>query len=193
MTSNTMTEYELIRSSRKTLAIQITKEGRVVVRAPLRCSQTRIAEFLKAQEPWIARHLAKIREHPAPPPPSREEIRALVDRAKEILPPKIDYWSRVTGLIPAGITITDARTRYGSCSPKNRLSFSCFLADFPEEAIDLVVVHELCHIQEKNHGPGFYALLSRYLPDHKERKKLLRARPLPGRAGPQDADDTEEL
>ena len=44
----------------------------------------------------------------------------------------------------------------------------------PEAAIDLVVVHELCHIREKNHGPAFYALLARYLPDYKERKKLLR-------------------
>ncbi|MFR7894339.1 MAG: M48 family metallopeptidase [Dysosmobacter sp.] len=40
----------------------------------------------------------------------------------------------------------------------------------PEEAVDLVVVHELCHLREMNHGPGFYALLERYLPDWKERK-----------------------
>ena len=46
--------------------------------------------------------------------------------------------------------------------------------DCPEEAIDLVVVHELCHIREKNHGPRFYALLEQYLPDYKERKKLLK-------------------
>ena len=51
--------------------------------------------------------------------------------------------------------------------------------EYPEEAIDLVVVHELCHIQEKNHGPAFYALLARYLPDHKERKKLLNSKELP--------------
>ena len=44
----------------------------------------------------------------------------------------------------------------------------------PEPAIDLVVVHELCHIQVKNHGPDFYALLEQVLPDWRERKKLLR-------------------
>ena len=44
----------------------------------------------------------------------------------------------------------------------------------PEEAVDLVVVHELCHIRVKNHGPDFYALLARYLPDYQERKKLLK-------------------
>ena len=73
-----------------------------------------------------------------------------------------------------GVKITTARKRYGSCSGKNSLCFSCFLMLCPEEAIDLVVVHELCHIQVKNHGPDFYALLEQVLPDWRERKKLLR-------------------
>ena len=44
----------------------------------------------------------------------------------------------------------------------------------PEDAIELVVVHELCHIRVKNHGPDFYALLEHYLPDYRERKRHLR-------------------
>ena len=59
-------------------------------------------------------------------------------------------------------------------SGKNSLCFSCFLMNYPEEAIELVVVHELCHIKVRNHGPDFYALLEQYLPDHKEQKKLLK-------------------
>ena len=77
------------------------------------------------------------------------------------------------GVAPTGFKVTAARKRYGSCSAKNSLCFSCFLMNCPEEAVELVVVHELCHIREKNHGPGFYALLERYLPDWRERKKLL--------------------
>ena len=78
------------------------------------------------------------------------------------------------GVTPTGLKITTARKRWGSCSGKNSLCFSCFLMDRPEAAIDLVVVHELCHIRVKNHGPAFYALLERYLPDWRERKQLLR-------------------
>ena len=78
------------------------------------------------------------------------------------------------GVTSTGVKITTARKRYGSCSGKDSLCFSCFLMNCPEEAIDLVVVHELCHIREKNHGPRFYALLERYLPDYRERIKLLR-------------------
>ena len=91
-----------------------------------------------------------------------------------MLLPKVAFWSERMGLRPAGVKITAARTRYGSCSGRNSLCFSCFLANAPEAAVDLVVVHELCHIRVKNHGPDFYALLERTLPDWRARKRLLR-------------------
>lgn len=172
-----MEKYDLLRSRRKTLALEITRDCRVVVRAPLNCSARRIAEFVEAHETWITEKLALQRQRAAhrPPEPTAEEISALKEKAREILPGKVEYWSHITGLTPTGLKVTTARTRYGSCSGKNSLCFSCFLMDKPEAAIDLVVVHELCHIREKNHGPRFYALLSQYLPDHREREKLLKA------------------
>ena len=136
---NGMETYELIRSGRKTLALEITRDCRVVVRAP-----------------------------------TQAEIGALKEKARQVLPPKIAYYSEKMGLFPTGVRITSARTRYGSCSGKNSLCFSCFLMNCPDAAMDLVVVHELCHIQVKNHGPDFYALLEQVLPDWRERKKLLR-------------------
>ena len=169
-------EYELIRSRRKTLALEVTQDLRVLVRAPMRLSKARADEFVAAHESWIARHLARQRQRAAqaPPPPTPEEIQALREKAQAILPGKVAFWSRQTGLIPSAVKITAARRRYGSCSAKNSLCFSCFLMLCPEETWDLVVVHELCHIREKNHGPKFYALLEHYLPDHQARKKLLR-------------------
>ena len=61
-----------------------------------------------------------------------------------------------------------------SCSGKNRLCFSWRLMDYPEEAIDYVVVHELAHIRHHNHSRDFYALVASILPDYKERQALLR-------------------
>ena len=78
------------------------------------------------------------------------------------------------GVTPTGLKITTARKRYGSCSGKNSLCFSCFLMQYPDEAVDLVVVHELCHIKVKNHSRDFYTLLEQFLPDYKERRKLLK-------------------
>ncbi len=170
-----MYDYELIRSRRRTAALEVTKDCRVVVRAPMRMPRRDIDAFVAAHGGWLERHLAaqRARIAAAPPPPTPQDIAALKAKARAVLPKKVAHYSRLMGVIPAGITVTTARTRYGSCSGRNRLSFSCFLMQAPEEAIDLVVVHELCHIRHKNHGPDFYAELASVLPDHRERKKLL--------------------
>ena len=171
-----MKQYELIRSHRKTLALEITADCRVLVRAPMRLSQARIDAFVEQHADWIARHLERQRQRAEtiPPAPTQAEIEALKAKARAVLPEKVAFWSRKMGVTPTGIKITTARKRYGSCSGKNSLCFSCFLMNYPEEAIELVVVHELCHIKVRNHGPDFYALLEQHLPDHKERKKLLK-------------------
>lgn len=170
-----MEPYELIRSRRKTLALEVTRDGRLLVRAPLRCSQARIDAFVGAHAAWIETHVTLQRERAArrPPAPTAAEIEALKARARAELPEKIARWSKIMGVTPTGFKVTAARKRYGSCSAKNSLCFSCFLMDCPEPAVELVVVHELCHIREKNHGPRFYALLAQYLPDWRERKRLL--------------------
>ena len=171
-----MKQYELIRSRRKTLALEITADGRVLVRAPMRLPQERIDIFVEQHTDWIARHLERQRQRAAqmPPAPTQEEIRALKEQAQAVLPEKVAFWSQRMGVAPTGIKITTARKRYGSCSGKNSLCFSCFLMNYPEKAVELVVVHELCHIKVRNHGPELYALLEQYLPDHRERKKLLK-------------------
>jgi predicted metal-dependent hydrolase len=78
------------------------------------------------------------------------------------------------GLRPAGVKITSAAKRFGSCSAKNSLCFSWRLMRYPEAAIDYVIVHELAHIRHKNHGRDFYTLIGAVLPDYRERKKLLK-------------------
>ena len=78
------------------------------------------------------------------------------------------------GLHPTGLRITSARTRFGSCSAKNSICFSWRLMQYPDAAVDYVVVHELAHIREKNHGRAFYALVEQFLPDWRERRALLK-------------------
>ena len=170
-----MDAYRLVRSRRRTLALEITREGEVVVRAPMGLSQKRIDQFVADHGAWIAEHLERQRRRQAArPEPTEEERSEYIRRAREELPGRVAHYGALMGLTPAGLTVTGARTRFGSCSGKNSLCFSCFLMRCPEEAVELVVVHELCHIREKNHGPRFYALLEQYLPDYRERKNLLR-------------------
>ena len=169
-------DYEIIRSRRRTLALEITREGRLQVRAPSQAPDTAIQAFVQAHEGWARAHLAKVRERLAasPPPQSREDIAALKAKAKAVLPGKIARYGAILGLQPSAIRITETRSRYGSCSSRKVISFSCFLMLCPEEAIDYVVVHELCHLRYMNHGPDFHALLSSVLPDYRERRKRLR-------------------
>ena len=168
-------EYTLIRSRRKTLALEITRDAKLVVRAPMRCPQREIDRFLQQKERWIALHMAKMQaRRESHPEPTAEQEAALRQKAKEILPALVAQYAALMGVEPTGITVTGARTRFGSCSPKNRLSFSFRLMDYPMEAIEYVVVHELAHIRHKNHGPDFYKEIQLVLPDWRERNAMLK-------------------
>lgn len=170
-----MDRVEVIRSRRRTIGLEVTREGRVLVRAPLRASSSSIERFVRDHADWIAkaqaRQLARLEAHPEPDAAQRA---ALLRRAKQELPPKVAFYAQCMGVQPTGITITSARTRFGSCSAKNRLCFSWRLMDYPEAAVDYVVVHELAHIVHKNHGPQFWAFVEQYMPDYRARRAMLR-------------------
>lgn len=170
-----MTEYRVVRSKRKSLAIEVTRELEVVVRAPFFVSDAQIEKFVSAHKEWLEKAMERVkarRENYMPP--SQEDIAALKKAAKDYIPDKVLEYSEIMGLKPSGIKITSARTRFGSCSGKNSLCFSCLLMQKPIEAVDYVIVHELAHIKHKNHGKRFYALVEKYMPDYRERNRLLK-------------------
>lgn len=170
-----MIPYTLIRSNRRTLSMEITRELTLLVRAPMRCSKAVIDRFVEKHADWIALHMEKQRQRMENhPEPTEEERKELIRRAKEILPQKVAYYAAVMGVQPTGISVTGAQKRFGSCSAANRICFSWRLMTYPEEAIDGVVVHELAHIVHKNHGKEFYALVRSVLPDYDRRRKLLK-------------------
>ncbi len=168
-------DTEIIYSDRKTLAIEVQRSGKVIVRAPNGTSMKKIKDFTESHREWIAESIEKMREREkAHPKKSEEEIKALVKRAKEELPPLIEKYSGIMGVKPTHFSVTHATTRFGSCSTKNAISFSCFLMDYPFEAIEYVVVHELAHIKQHNHSKKFWAEVDNILPDRKDREKLLK-------------------
>lgn len=168
-------DYTLIRSSRKTLSLEITRNGEVIVRAPQRCPLEQIRTFAEQHEKWICAGIEKQRlRRENKPEPTEEQRAELVRLAKELLPERVAYFGGLMGLAPTGIAITGAKTRFGSCSAKNRLCFSWRLMQYPSPAVDYVVVHELAHIVHKNHGKAFYALIALVMPDYKARQSLLK-------------------
>jgi predicted metal-dependent hydrolase len=167
-------EFHIKYSTRKTVSIQV-KDGKVIVHSPLGIAKERLASIVDSHRLWIEKSLKKqsIKAEKYPEPTNEEE-RYLRGLARKLLPPKMEYYSKIMGLKYGRITITGAKSRFGSCSSKGNIAFSYRLMRYPEEAIDYVVVHELAHLVEMNHSPRFYAIVEKVLPDYKERKKLLK-------------------
>lgn len=105
---------------------------------------------------------------------NRPALTALYKRlAEEDLRERTARFAGATGLTPRWVKITSAKTRWGSCSGKNALCFAWRLILTPEDCLDYVTVHELCHIKEHNHSPAFWREVERILPDYAVRRRLL--------------------
>ena len=170
-------QVTVIRSKRKTISIQI-KPNEVIIRAPLRMKEKDIEFFAEGKRGWIEKHLVSVAEKQKNletiEPYSEIQIKEFVKKAKEIIPPKVEFYARKIGVSYNAITIRCQRTRWGSCSSKGNLNFNCLLVLLPDEIIDSVVVHELCHLKQMNHSPKFYAEIENILPDYKMRREWLK-------------------
>ena len=93
--------------------------------------------------------------------------------ARRMISDRLERFSREFGFAVSKVNITGARGRFGSCSSKGVLNFSWLLMMYPEELIDLVILHECAHLQEMNHSPAFYKVLGSFLPDHRQRSREL--------------------
>ena len=170
-----MESFELIRSARRTIAIQI-KSGRVIVRAPLRMSRAEIERFVVSKADWINKHLEAAKQRQSVPvqPFTAAEIQQLADAALLDIPQRVRKYAAIVGVTVGRITIRNQKTRWGSCSSKGNLNFNCLLMLCPEEVRDYVVVHELCHRKELNHSPCFWNEVARVMPDYAVRRKWLK-------------------
>ncbi len=164
--------YKIKKSRRRTLAIHVLRDGSVEVRAPLNTSDMTIEKFVFKKSEWIKARIADAQKNHSEEP-SVSELKALKIKAMNILPQRTEYYAKLMGVEYKGVKITEAKTRWGSCSGKNSICFSCRLMTKPEAAQDYVIVHELAHVSHKNHGKEFWAEVARVFPDYKERRELL--------------------
>ncbi|MCD7843372.1 MAG: M48 family metallopeptidase [Clostridiales bacterium] len=170
-------EYTVIRSSRKTMSVQVDARG-VTVRAPMRTTDAQIRAFVAKNQAWIEKNLAQYEARRAAlsdlPLLTEEEIRALANQAVKVIPERVRYYAPKIGVTYGRITIRNQRSKWGSCSSKGNLNFNCLLMLAPPEVLDSVVVHELCHRKEMNHSDRFYAEVLRVFPDYWKWDKWLK-------------------
>ncbi len=167
--------YRILRSDRKTISLEITRDGEVVVRAPRRMATARIEQFVTDKSAWLQKHLAARAARDAAPVFSHEEIEQFTERAAEIIPPRVAFFAQKIGVTYNRISIRHQRTRWGSCSSKGNLNFNCLLVLTPPEVMDYIIVHELCHRKELNHSVRFRTEVARVMPDYKRHEQWLKA------------------
>ncbi len=107
----------------------------------------------------------------APVTPEVERLRA---QAKLSLPPRLKELADEHGFTYNRVTIKNNISNWGSCSAKGNINLNLRLVTLPQSLQDYVMLHELCHLREMNHGPRFHALLESLCPDHRILEKELR-------------------
>ncbi len=185
------------RSKRRTISLEITAQGELLIRAPLRASDDEILTFARRHRDWISRKIremdqrqsereAYFKEHHTEPLTHRE-LRALGQAAADYIPMRAAHYAALMGVDFGRVTIRNQTTRWGSCSAKKNLNFNALLMLAPAEVIDSVIVHELCHLRHMNHSKAFYEEVLKYYPDYRKWDRWLKEhgeelmRRMPGR------------
>ncbi len=168
-------EVEIIRSGRKTMTLQVLRDGRVVVRCPRRMAKRQIEDFVNSHRPWIAKHLALVRERQEDRPLfTSREVLQYRELARRVLTEKTRVWAERMGVTYGRISIRQQATRWGSCSAKGNLNFNWTLVLLPGDLQDYVVVHELAHRREMNHSSAFWNIVADQIPDYAARRRRLK-------------------
>ena len=105
---------------------------------------------------------------------SMTEIHKVADLALKVISVKVKHYAGLMNVQYGRITIRNQKTRWGSCSSKGNLNFNCLLMLAPDEVVDYVVIHELCHLIEMNHSKAFWKQVEQMMPDYKKHRKWLK-------------------
>ena len=154
-------------------------EGSVLITAPRSISMKRIIKFAEEKAEWIARKRKEVQERslqrelkPPEPKITEEQITHLEEKLKEY----ICKWEPRMGVHAAQWTFRKMKTRWGSCTVDTaKIRINTRLAVYPDECLEYIVVHELCHLIELSHNKRFHACMDKFLPDWRQRKERLRS------------------
>ena len=170
----------------KPIELQIRRSNRVrghriVVRHGLppelvvrpRATDAQIDEAIDFHRAWLERQLAKA----AKPRLGLERLRLTEEQGRREARERISLIAqseaRALGVEYTRITLRDQVSRWGSCSSAGALSFNWRLVLAPHDVLDYVVVHEVCHLVEHNHGERFWRLVERRRPTYRDSKRWL--------------------
>ena len=165
-------EYKLLRSKNRwrSASLQVTREGEIVVRAPYLMPRFMIDQFVDKHLRWIEKRRTIHRQ------PKITPVKYFPDKSslQEFINSQVNKYSQVLSLYPKALKYKSVKTYWGSCSPTGVISFNLHLQFAPPEAVEYVVVHELCHLKWRGHGKRFWDLVTRTYPATNDVKRILR-------------------
>lgn len=167
--------YEFKRKRVKNINLRVRADGSVAVSAPLGAPLAQVDAFVAGRARWIeaarVRALARGEEEQRPCSVSREDALALFTQVSDAVFPL--FAQVLNGQRPV-LKVRQMKTRWGVCVPaKRQITFSLRLAGKPRAAVEYVVLHEYAHFVRADHSPAFWAVVARYMPDYKARRRLL--------------------
>ncbi len=190
--------YKIIKSKRRTLGIEITNSGELIIRTPKNISQDTINKIINQKLEWIKKKqtLVKRRNAELKTANSSKNNKFLIlgkhynlsinnldksilekfykKNAKNVFLQRINLNSQNLNLPYSKMTISNAKKQWGSCNHKNNISISWRLIMAPIEIIDYVIIHELYHTKIKNHSKKFWESIEKIIPDYKQKRKWLK-------------------
>ncbi len=178
-------EYEIKESARaRSARITVHPDGRVVVTKPPRIPLAVLQRYVAEKREWIEITVEKARKRRGglpllPLARPRKGSRAYKEAraaARELVTARLAHFNNFYGFSYGNISIRDQKTRWGSCSAKNNLSFNYRIVFLPPELADYIIVHELCHTKEHNHSARFWAQVEKQIPNHVAIRKHIRTR-----------------
>jgi predicted metal-dependent hydrolase len=98
----------------------------------------------------------------------------LKEHARAVALAHVARYAPRLGRQPRGVRIKSQRTLWGSCGPSGLINLNWRLVGAPPEVFEYIVVHELCHLVQRNHGPRFWRLVTELMPDHQPHRAWLR-------------------
>lgn len=170
--------YVHTRSDRRTISATVDKDGVLQIRSPRRVGDDLVRKFISDNGNRILNLLERSRlrakYEDSLGDDGLERLRAL---AKSVIPERVAHFAKIMGVRPARIRINAAKTRFGSCSSKGNLNFSCRVMAYSANAVDYVVIHELCHLIHMDHSPAFWRTVEKYMPDYRTARLELKQIP----------------
>jgi predicted metal-dependent hydrolase len=169
--------------------IRVADDGTVRVTVPPRGSKREARAFADREVAWIENERRRIEEErqrrdgerttptAAKAQMSMEAQRALVERAKRELPPRLLELAVPHGLLVSRVSIRNQRWRWGSCNRNGHICLNWRLVTMPESVRDYVLIHELMHLKRMDHSPRFWKLVKEACPEYQDARRWLRRLP----------------